>query len=244
MSSRAFYHEHPDVLTLATAIVEAQPGRILLAQSPFFPGGGGQLADKGLIRWRGGEVRVAGFEKAGGRLWHVLDDAAAELDGAVEAIVDADFRLMMTQMHTGTHILNAVIFQEFNGALVTGVQMNDDGTARMDFDLPDVDNSRLRVLEDPINDAIRRDLAVSDSYIALDDAYGEHGLIRTRSAAPPPTQDGKIRIVEIEGLDRQACGGTHLLSTGCSGLIRVMKIDNKGRRNRRVKIGLVDRVGS
>lgn len=242
--TRAFYHEHPDTLTLATEIVDAQPGRVLLAQSPFFPGGGGQLADKGCIRWSGGEAGVAGFDKAGGRLWHVLDDAAAEPHGAVEAVVDADFRLMMTQMHTGTHILNAVIFQEFNGALVTGVQMNDDGTARMDFDLPDVDNSRLRAVEDPINDAIRRDLAVSDSYIPLNDAFDEHGLIRTRSAAPPPTQDGMIRIVEIQGLDRQACGGTHLVSTGRSGLIRVMKIDNKGRRNRRVKIGLVDRIAS
>ncbi|MFM9846977.1 MAG: alanyl-tRNA editing protein [Hyphomicrobiaceae bacterium] len=242
--SRAFYHEHPDLLTLATEIIDAQPGRVLLAQSPYFPGGGGQLADRGIIRWSGGEARVAGFDKVGGRLWHVFDDAAAELHGPVEAIVDADFRLMMTQMHTGTHILNAVIFQEFNGALVTGVQMNDDGTARMDFDLPDVDNSRLRAVEGPINDAIRSDLAVNDSYIPLDDAYEEHGLIRTRSAAPPPTLDGKIRIVEIRGLDRQACGGTHLASTGRSGLIRIMKIDNKGRRNRRIKIGLVDRIGS
>jgi misacylated tRNA(Ala) deacylase len=241
--TRAFYHEHPDVLTLATDIVDAQPGRVLLAQSPFFPGGGGQLADKGLVRWSGGEARVTGFDKVGGRLWHVLEDTAAEPHGPVEAVVDADFRLMMTQMHTGTHILNAVIFQEFNGALVTGVQMNDDGTARMDFDLPDVDNGRLRAVEGPINDAIRRDLTVSDSYIPLDDAYEEHGLIRTRSAAPPPTLDGKIRIVEIQDLDRQACGGTHLASTGRSGLIRIMKIDNKGRRNRRVKIGLVDRIG-
>jgi misacylated tRNA(Ala) deacylase len=190
-----FYHEHPDVLTLTTEVVDAQPGRVLLTQSPFFPGGGGQLADKGRIRWSSGEASVTGFEKVGGRLWHVLDNAAAELNGTVEAAVDADFRMMMTQMHTGTHILNAVIFQEFNGALVTGVQMNDDGTARMDFDLPDVDSNRLRAVEDLINDAIRRDLAVSDSYMPLDDAYEEHGLVRTRSVAPPPTLDGKIRIV-------------------------------------------------
>lgn len=242
--TRAFYHEHPDVLTLTAEVVDAQPGRVLLAQSPFFPGGGGQLADKGRIRWGSGEANVTGFEKVGGRLWHVLDNAVAELNGTVEAAVDRDFRMMMTQMHTGTHILNAVIFQEFNGALVTGVQMNDDGTARMDFDLPDVDSNRLRAVEDLINDAIRRDLAVTDSYMPLDHAYEEHGLIRTRSVAPPPTLDGKIRIVEILGLDRQACGGTHLASTGRSGPIRIMKIDNKGRRNRRVKIGLVDRIGS
>ena len=190
---------------------------MLLSQSPFFPGGGGQLADCGLIRTPTGDYAVAGFEQAGGRLWHLLADPV-EVKGDVQAVVYADFRRMMTQLHTDTHILNAVIFQEFNGALVTGVQMNADGTARMDFDLPDVDNSKLRLIEDPINAAIKQDLAVSDSYMPLDDAYDEHGLIRTQSVAPPPTLDGKIRIVEIKGLDRQACGGTHLASTGRSAL--------------------------
>ena len=173
--SRAFYHEHPDVLTLTTVAVDAQTGRVLLAQSPFFPGGGGQLADRGLIRWSGGEARVTGFDKVGGRLWHVLDNAAAEPHGAVETVVDADFRLMMTQMHTGTHILNAVIFQEFNGALVTGVQMNDDGTARMDFDLPDVDNSRLRAVEDPSAQDRVHDLVLQ--------AYAEHAATASQAAS-------------------------------------------------------------
>jgi misacylated tRNA(Ala) deacylase len=109
----------------------------------------------------------------------------------------------------------------------------------MDFDLPDADNDRLRLLDAPINDAIRQDLAVGDSYVPMDDAIDEPGLIRTRSVAPPPTLDGKIRIVEITGLDRQACGGTHLASTGRSRLVRLLKIDNKGCHNRRVKIGLV-----
>jgi misacylated tRNA(Ala) deacylase len=109
----------------------------------------------------------------------------------------------------------------------------------MDFDLPDADNNAVRAVEAAINDAIQQDLAVGDTYIPVDDAYEEHGLIRTRSVAPPPTSDGKIRIVEIAGLDRQACGGTHLASTGRSRPVRVMKIDNKGRHNRRVKIGLV-----
>jgi len=240
---RAFYHDHSGTLLIETEVLDAAPGKVLLAQSPFFPGGGGQLADRGVLRWEYGEIVVSGFEKTGVRLWHLLADPQAQLAGHVQAAVDADFRQMMTQLHTGTHILNAIIFQEFNGALVTGVQMNEDGTARMDFDLPDTSNDRLRAIEDPINAAIRQDLAVSDSYIPLDDAYEEPGLIRTRSVMPPPTTDGKIRIVEIAGLDRQACGGTHLASTGGSGPVRILKIDNKGRRNRRIKIGLADRMG-
>ena len=144
----------------------------------------------------------------------------------------------MRQLHTGTHILNAFVFQSFDGALVTGVQMAEDGTARMDFDVPGADNDRLRALEGPINDVIGQDIAVNFAYVPMAEAQAERGLIRSRSVAPPPTPDGKIRIVEIAGLDRQACGGTHLASTGGSPPIRILKIDNKGRHNRRVRIAL------
>jgi misacylated tRNA(Ala) deacylase len=235
---RAFYHEHPDILRLETEVLDSLPGRLVLARSPFFPGGGGQLADRGMIRWSGGEAKIAGFEVVGGKPW-ILIASEAEIHGAVEAVIDADFRSMMTQMHTYTHILNACVYRSFDGALVTGVQMNEDATARMDFDLPDADNEKLRALEAPINAAILEDLRVSDSYVPLAAAQAEPGLIRTRSVAPPPTADGMVRIVEIAGLDRQACGGTHLASTRGATRIRILKIDNKGRHNRRVRIALV-----
>src|SRR5204863_533702 len=83
-------------------------------------------------------------------------------------------------------ILNALVFLHFQGALVTGAQMNEDGTARMDFDLPDADNDRLRALESEINDVIRQDLPVRYAYVAEADALTERGLIRNRSVAPPP----------------------------------------------------------
>jgi misacylated tRNA(Ala) deacylase len=124
--------------------------------------------------------------------------------------------------------------------LITGAQLGDDGTARVDFDLPGADDDRLRALEGAINDVIRQDLPLRYGYVALAEAGAEAGLLRSRSVAPPPTADGTIRIVEIVGLDRQACGGTHLASTGRSRPVRVLKIDNKGRHNRRVRIGLVD----
>ena len=93
--------------------------------------------------------------------------------------------------------------------------MNEDGTARIDFDLPEADNDRLRAIEGPVNDAdpaeISRSGRLSPTAPA---AFAEPGLIRSRSVAPPPTADGQVRIVEIVGLDRQACGGTHLASTG------------------------------
>jgi misacylated tRNA(Ala) deacylase len=236
--SRYYCHEHPDILTLETRVVEARPGAVLLDQSPFHPGGGGQLADRGLVRWNGGEVRVNGIEPAGGRYWHLLAEPL-EMTGSVEAVVDADFRSMMAQLHTDTHILNALVFRQFEGALVTGAQLNEDGTARMDFDLPDADNDRLRALEPEINDVIRQDLSVRWAYLGTAEALAERGLVRNRSVAPPPAEDGSIRIVEIVGLDRQACGGTHLASTAQSRPVRILKIDNKGRHNRRIRIGLL-----
>jgi len=238
--TRYFCHEHPDVLIVETRVVDARPGAVVLEQSPFHPGGGGQLADRGVLCWEGGEVRLTGIEAAGdGRYWHLLPDEV-ELAGAVEARVEPAFRSMMAQLHTDTHILNALVFQHFQGALVTGAQLNEDGTARMDFDLPDADNDRLRALEPAINDVIRQDLPLRYAYVTEAEALAERGLVRNRSVAPPPTQDGTIRVVEIVGLDRQACGGTHLASTAGSGALRILKIDNKGRHNRRVKIGLVD----
>jgi misacylated tRNA(Ala) deacylase len=232
-----YCHDHPETLTLETTVADARPGKVALAQSPFYPGGGGQLADRGVIRWTGGEATVTGFEVSAGKLWHLID-APGEVTGAVEAMVDADFRRKMRQLHTSSHVLNALVFQQFDGALVTGVQMAEDGTARMDFDIPAADNDRLRALEGPINDIIRQDIPLNFVYVPVSEAQSTRGLIRSRSVAPPPTPDGKIRIVEIAGLDRQACGGTHLASTGGSVPIRVLKIDNKGRHNRRIRFGL------
>jgi misacylated tRNA(Ala) deacylase len=235
--ARYFCHDQPDVLTLDSPLLDARPGAVVLERTPFYPGGGGQLPDRGLLRWTGGEVRVVGFEATDGRLWHLLAEPV-ELSGPVQAAVDPGFRALMAALHTDTHVLNALVYQEFHGALVTGAQLNDDGTARMDFDLPDADNDRLRALEPAVNDAIRRDLRVRYSYVRLEEAQAQPGLLRSRSVAPPPDADGSVRIVEIVGLDRQACGGTHLASTAGSRPVRILKIDNKGRHNRRVRIGL------
>lgn len=233
-----FCHEQPDTLVLDTEILDAQPGRVLLKQSPFYPGGGGQPHDRGTLEWRGGTAAVKGFEPGIEGTWHLLAEDV-EPRGAVRASVDAAFRRLMRAVHTDTHVLNAFVFRTFDGALVTGVQIGEDGTARMDFDLPEADNDRLRALEAPINDAIAQNLPLRFTYVPMAEALARRGLIRTQAVAPPPTPDGLIRVVEIADLDRQACGGTHLAATGDSPPIRILKIDNKGRHNRRVRIGLV-----
>ena len=125
----------------------AGPARSRSAETPFYPGGGGQLADRGVLRWDGGEAKVDRLRVLSAASSGICSTRQAELTGSVEAAVDPDFRRTMRQLHTGTHILNAFVFQSFDGALVTGVQMAEDGTARMDFDVPGADNDRLRALE-------------------------------------------------------------------------------------------------
>jgi len=234
--SRYACHDHPDEHVFRTEIVDARPGAVLLRESLFYPGGGGQLADRGHLETLRGLVAITGIEVIDGWAWHGVA-VPFELHGAVEGHVDRAFRTLMSQLHTDLHLVNAFVFQAFDGALVTGVQMADDGTARIDFDLPAADNERIRALEPMINDAIRADLRVEAVYAPAERLAAEAGLLRSRSVAPPPQDDGSVRIVRIDGLDEQACGGTHLASTAQSPPIRILKIENKGRHNRRVRIG-------
>ncbi len=235
------YHEHPNVLEFDTEVVDSRPGAVLLARSLLHPGGGGQVSDRAQITFGSGVAAIVDVSLESGRYWHVLD-SAVEVSGSVHVAIDAAHRLRVAQLHTDTHILNALVFRHFDGALVTGAQIAADGTARMDFDLPEVDNDALRRLEPELNEAIRAALPVRASYVTSVEASATPGLIRSAAVAPPPTSDGRIRIIEIEGLDRQACGGTHLSNTAESGPVRIVKVENKGRHNRRIRLALANQA--
>ena len=228
-------HEQPDLYDHDATVVDVRPGAVALDRSAFHPGGGGQVGDLGSIEWTGGRASVTQIETHGDVWWHVLGDADATPAGAVTVSIDADHRRRVASLHTVSHVLNALVFDEFAGALVTGAQIGGDGRGRMDFDLPEVDNDRLRALEEPINEVIARGVTVTTSYVPVADATPESGLMRSMSVAPPPTPDGSFRVVDIDGVDRQACGGTHLTNTAQSRRIRITKVENKGRHNRRVR---------
>lgn len=233
-------HTDPDLYEHDADVVAVRPGAVALSRSAFHPGGGGQVSDIGAIEWSGGRAAVTHVELDGDTWWHVLDDATAEPGGTVQVTVDADHRLGVASLHTMSHVLNAFVFDEFAGALVTGAQITGDGKGRMDFDLPEVDNDRLRALTDPINAVIARGLTVDSIYVPVTEATPESGLMRSKSVAPPPTDDGTFRVIDIDGVDRQACGGTHLTNTGQSRPIVITKVENKGRHNRRVRFQFAD----
>lgn len=242
MVTMAIYlcHEQPDLYEHEADVIDVRPGAVALDRSAFHPGGGGQVSDIGAIEWSGGRSVVTGIEVDGEIWWHLLGDPVATPSGSVRVDVDAAHRLNVASLHTMSHVLNAFVFGDFSGALVTGAQITGDGRGRMDFDLPEVDNDRLRALEEPINSVIERGLTVSSVYVDADDAAQVEGLVRSMSVAPPPTDDGRLRVIDIDGVDRQACGGTHLANTSQSRPVRITKVENKGRHNRRVRFGFAD----
>lgn len=224
------------VLELEAEVIDTRPGAVLLAQSPGFPGGGGQLADMMTLQWAKGEVAIAAMAPDARGWWHGFA-GTEELSGRVRVRVDPGFRRLMCELHTLAHVTNAVVFRAFGGALLTGAQLSADGTFRVDFDLPGSDADRLRALAGPINDEIRADHPVRAFHMPWDSANAVPGLFRSKNVSPPRQADGQVRIVEIGAMDRQGCGGTHLASTGEARAVRIVKVDNKGRQNRRVVVG-------
>jgi misacylated tRNA(Ala) deacylase len=237
-------HAEPDLYEHDAEVVDSRQCAVALSRSAFHPGGGGQVGDIGTIEWSDGSAAVTHVEVDGDVWWHVLAGDVALPAGAVSVRVDAGHRLAVASLHTVSHVLNALVFEEFEGALVSGAQITGDGKGRMDFDLPEVDNDRLRALEEPVNDVVRRGVEVTTLYVPADEATPESGLMRSMSVAPPPTPDGTFRVVDIDGVDRQACGGTHLTNTAQSRLIRITKVENKGRHNRRVRFEFADEASS
>jgi len=231
-------HEQPDLHQHEADVVDAAPGRVVLDRSAFHPGGGGQVSDNGWLDHSGGTVAVTGIEVIDGVVWHVLADPAIELAGAVVVRVDHARRSRVAQLHTDSHVLNALVYDRFPGTLVTGAQINDDGTGRMDFDLTEIDNELLRGLDAGVNDVISSGVEVRSVYVEAADATTVTGLVRSLSVAPPPTPDGRLRIIDVAGIDRQACGGTHLSNTGQSRPFRITKVESKGKRNRRIRFAL------
>jgi misacylated tRNA(Ala) deacylase len=236
---RPLYLEKPALDELETEVLDARPGALLVARSPFFPGGGGQLADRGTLLWAGGELLLVGTRVDAVGVWLEHDGGEVAPERLLLRL-DRAFRALMSELHTLAHIVNAIVYAGFGGALLTGAQLSSDATLRVDFDLPHADNEHLRRLDGPINAALRENLAVSAFNMPWQEAAAIPGMFRSKTVSPPMQADGSVRIVEIRGLDRQACGGTHLASTGMARPVRILNVESKGRHNRRVRVGLLD----
>jgi misacylated tRNA(Ala) deacylase len=205
---------------------------VRLDRSVFYPTGGGQPGDTGLLRWDGGEARVVDAVKAGDDVLHVLSpDAARPAIGAkVHAMLDWDRRLRHMRMHTALHVMSAVIKGD-----VTGGQVGAD-RSRLDFNLSGAVPVKEWVTEE-INKLIALDRPVTPQWITDEELAARPELVKTMSVRPPMGA-GRVRLLSIEDIDLQACGGTHVARTGEIGRVECIKIENKGKMNRRFIITL------
>ncbi|MFI7696797.1 alanyl-tRNA editing protein [Nonomuraea sp. NPDC049655] len=219
-------------------VLDATPEGIVLSRSAFYPGGGGQPADHGVLVWQGVETRIVGVRK-GDDLYLIPaeGDPIPPAGTVVEAAVADARRSALMRTHSGLHVLCGVVFRDY-GCLVTGGNM-DELSARMDFDLPEVPPGFKEAVEDACNAEIAADRRIDVRVLPRREAFEIPDIIRTAgNLVPEAVQD--VRVVDIVGLDTQADGGTHVASTKQIGRIRVAKIESKGRGFRRLRIAISD----
>ena len=220
-----------DCEATVTAVTDAG---LVLDSTVFYPMGGGQPGDTGTISWDGQSVAVIDTRYGdGGEIVHILaDDAARPEPGqSVKAAIDWDRRYRHMRMHTALHLLGSVLPFGVTGGNISAEK------SRLDFDMADpVDKEAV---QSALEALVAADHPVACSWISDEELEQKPELVRTMSVQPPRGQ-GKVRLLEIAGIDLQPCGGTHLRSTGEVGKVRVGKVEKKGRQNRRVNIHLDD----
>lgn len=212
-------------------------GGIVPEASNFYPTGGGQPGDAGLLIWDGGRIAIATTTKGeGGDVVLVPAEAGALPPVGAEITLRLDWarRHLHMRIHTALHLLSVVI-----PAPVTGGQIGA-GKGRLDFLLPEPP-ANPGAIEEALNALIERDLEVTTDWITDAELEANPGLVKTMSVMPP-MGSGKVRLVRIgqgaDQVDLQPCGGTHVARTAEIGAVRLGKIENKGRQNRRVNISL------
>jgi len=218
--------------------VDREGGRLRLDRTAFYPTGGGQPHDTGTLTTSEGSLEVTGVRRAAGLIWHSVDgadlpDVGIEVGGEIDWV--RRFQLMRT--HTALHILCGVIWAD-HGIPVTGGNM-EPLKGRLDFPFPAMSADLGAKVEARINDEIERAHEIVVDFLPRNVADADPALIRTAANLIPAVID-PLRIIDIVGLDRQADGGTHVLSTAEVGRVRVTGTESKGKDNKRIRLEVVD----
>jgi len=228
------FREDSYLKNCAAVVVGKADSAVILDRTVFYPHGGGQPGDTGTMTW-GDETASIVDTRYGddGAIHHIVEEGAAILPVGSEVRVTLDWerRYRHMRMHTAMHLLGSVLKYGVTGGNISAVK------SRLDFDMEDT------VDKDAVGTALRalvaQDHAVSCRWITEAELDAKPELVRTMSVQPP-RGSGRIRLLEIEGVDLQPCGGTHLRGTAEVGQVRIGKVEKKGKRNRRVNIHLDD----
>ena len=224
--------------------VDRAGGRLRLDRTAFYPTGGGQPHDTGTLTTPGGALEVTGVRREAGLIWHTLaadpdalPDVLPDVGVEVEGEIDWGRRFSLMRTHTALHILCGVIWAD-HGIPVTGGNM-EPLKGRLDFPFPAMSADLGATVERRINDEIERAHEIVVDFLPRSVADADPAMIRTAANLIPAAID-PLRVIDIVGLDRQADGGTHVLSTAEVGRVRVTGTESKGKDNKRIRLEVVD----
>jgi misacylated tRNA(Ala) deacylase len=227
------YARQTDAVVVA---VDPEANAVLLDRTVFYPGGGGQPADIGLLVGASGESwRVSGARKRGDDVWHAVDGEPPAPDSRVSAELDWERRYRLMRTHSALHVLCGVVWRD-HGASVTGGNM-EPLSGRMDFEFETMAGELVADIERRVNVEVSADREIRVAILPREEAFAIPDLIRTKVNLLPEGI-AEVRTIEIVGLDLQADGGTHVARTSEIGRVRVTGYESKGRINKRIRIAL------
>jgi len=207
--------------------------RVALDRTIFYPTGGGQPHDTGLL----GDAKVVDVRKEGDSVWHTVEGPLPAVGDDVHLRIDWERRHALMRTHTALHVLCGVIWNEW-GTAVTGGNM-EPLSARMDFEFDPLPEGFGATVEQLVNAELEAARSIEVSFLPRETAVEDEDLIRTKVNMIPESVK-EIRVVDIVGLDKQADGGTHVKRTDEVGRVRVVKTESKGKGNKRIRIEVVD----
>jgi len=232
------YHLDSYVRQFEAMVLDVRGDEVALDRTAFYPGGGGQPCDYGTLAGPGRVWRVGKVKKEGDLVWHTLEGGHPPARNAgVTGELDWERRYKLMRTHSALHVLCGVVYRDY-GAHVTGGNM-EPLDARMDFEFERMQKELVGEIEATVNAEIQKGYAITVKILPREAAFQIPDLIRTKINLLPPGIP-EVRTVNIEGLDLQADGGTHVAHTHEIGAVRVVGYESKGRINKRIRIQVVD----
>jgi misacylated tRNA(Ala) deacylase len=229
------YHQDAYLAAFEAVITAVSEQAVALDRTAFYPGGGGQPHDLGVLQAAGKPLLVTSVQAKSGEIWHQLEAPAPPVGFKVQGELEWGRRFQLMRTHTAMHILCGVIWRDY-GASVTGGNM-EPLRGRMDFEFESMRAELVREIEEKINREVEASRPVKSAILPREQAFQIPDLIRTKiNLLPEGIQ--QVRVVEIEGLDLQADGGTHVSNTREVGPIHIVDYKSKGKINKRLVVEL------
>ncbi|MBI1979007.1 MAG: alanyl-tRNA editing protein [Candidatus Aenigmarchaeota archaeon] len=228
--TKKLYWEDSYMTEFEAIVVSVENGFVELDSTAFFATGGGEPNDTGKLIFNGEVFNVTDVIKNGDKILHKVDKEGLEIDYKIKGLIDWDRRYRLMKMHTASHLLSSIIHKEI-GALISGGNL-DLEKSRIDFNLEDFDREKFTAYVRNANELIKQGAQVKSYFMKREEAMKIPGIIKLLEALPPDVEN--LRIVEIEGIDIQADGGNHVRNLNELGKIEILKLENKGKTNRRM----------